>query len=207
MPNDILSTISNWIITVGAIAGAITAVYKLFSPMTTWGKKQKAKKQQKRNEEVKQMARVIAEEKRDEAKEASQAIIDASTEKIEQSFLTINKRLDKVDSHLDKVDAQLTNMMLINAEQTKTMEHMDEKIDMNEIDRLRWEIISFANSLRYDDGQSATMEGYNHVFDVYNKYEALLKALGRQNGKIDNEYAYIKIMFNEFSKNYANSKI
>lgn len=43
-------------------------------------------------------------------------------------------------------------MMLINAEQTKTIEHMDEKIDTNEIDRLRWEIISFANSLRYDDG-------------------------------------------------------
>jgi hypothetical protein len=53
---------------------------------------------------------------------------------------------------LNNVDKQLADVMLINAEQTKTIEYMNEKIDTNEIDRLRWEIISFANSLRYDDG-------------------------------------------------------
>lgn len=72
-------------------------------------------------------------------------IIDANNAKIETSFNTIS-------THLNNVDKQLADVMLINAEQTKTIEHMDEKIDTNEIDRLRWEIISFANSLRYDDG-------------------------------------------------------
>lgn len=196
MPNDIISTISNWIITLGAIAGALMAIYKIIYPMTIWGKKQREKKRIQRNEEVKEMARVIANEKRDEAQETSQKIIDANNAKIEASFNTISE-------HLNKVDNQLANVMLINAEQTKTIEHMNEKIDTNEIDRLRWEIISFANSLRYDDGQSATLEGYNHVFDAYGKYEKLLEALGRKNGKIDNEYAYIKIMYNEFSKNYS----
>ena len=196
MPNDIISTISNWIITLGAIAGALMAIYKIIYPMTIWGKKQREKKRIQRNEEVKEMARVIANEKRDEAQETSQKIIDANNAKIEASFNTISE-------HLNKVDNQLANVMLMNAEQTKTIEHMNEKIDTNEIDRLRWEIISFANSLRYDDGQSATLEGYNHVFDAYGKYEKLLEALGRKNGKIDNEYAYIKIMYNEFSKNYS----
>lgn len=196
MPNDIISTISNWIITLGAIAGALMAIYKIIYPMTIWGKKQREKKRIQRNEEVKEMARVIANEKRDEAQETSQKIIDANNAKIEASFNAINTRLNNVDK-------QLSNVMLINAEQTKTIEHMNEKIDTNEIDRLRWEIISFANSLRYDDGQSATLEGYNHVFDAYGKYEKLLEALGRKNGKIDNEYAYIKIMYNEFSKNYS----
>lgn len=196
MPNDIISTISNWIITLGAIAGALMAIYKIIYPMTIWGKKQREKKRIQRNEEVKEMARVIANEKRDEAQETSQKIIDANNAKIEASFNTISE-------HLNKVDNQLANVMLINAEQTKTIEHMNEKIDTNEIDRLRWEIISFANSLRYDDGQSATLEGYNHVFDAYGKYEKLLEALGRKNGKIDNEYDYIKIMYNEFSKNYS----
>ena len=196
MPNDIISTISNWIITLGAIAGALMAIYKIISPMTIWGKKQREKKRIQRDEEVKEMARVIANEKRDEAQETSQKIIDANNAKIEASFNAIN-------THLNNVDKQLSNVMLINAEQTKTIEHMNEKIDTNEIDRLRWEIISFANSLRYDDGQSATLEGYNHVFDAYGKYEKLLEALGRKNGKIDNEYAYIKIMYNEFSKNYS----
>ena len=196
MPNDIISTISNWIITLGAIAGALMAIYKIIYPMTIWGKKQREKKRIQRNEEVKEMARVIANEKRDEAQETSQKIIDANNAKIETSFNTISE-------HLSKVDNQLANVMLINAEQTKTIEYMNEKIDTNEIDRLRWEIISFANSLRYDDGQSATLEGYNHVFDAYGKYEKLLEALGRKNGKIDNEYAYIKIMYNEFSKNYS----
>lgn len=196
MPNDIISIISNWIITLGAIAGALMAIYKIISPMTTWGKKQREKKRIQRDEEVKEMARVIANEKRDEAQQTSQKIIDANNAKIEASFNTISE-------HLNKVDNQLANVMLINAEQTKTIEYMNEKIDTNEIDRLRWEIISFANSLRYDDGQSATLEGYNHVFDAYGKYEKLLETLGRKNGKIDNEYAYIKIMYNEFSKNYS----
>ena len=196
MPNDIISIISNWIITLGAIAGALMAIYKIISPMTVWGKKQREKKRIQRDEEVKEMARVIANEKRDEAQQTSQKIIDANNAKIEASFNTISE-------HLNKVDNQLANVMLINAEQTKTIEYMNEKIDTNEIDRLRWEIISFANSLRNDDGQSATLEGYNHVFDAYGKYEKLLEALGRKNGKIDNEYAYIKIMYNEFSKNYS----
>lgn len=196
MPNDIISTISNWIITLGAIAGALMAIYKIIYPMTIWGKKQREKKRIQRNEEVKEMARIIANEKRDEAQQTSQKIIDANNAKIEASFNTISE-------HLSKVDNQLANVMLINAEQTKTIEYMNEKIDTNEIDRLRWEIISFANSLRNDDGQSATLEGYNHVFDAYGKYEKLLETLGRKNGKIDNEYAYIKIMYNEFSKNYS----
>ena len=196
MPNDIISIISNWIITLGAIAGALMAIYKIIYPMTIWGKKQREKKRIQRNEEVKEIARVIADEKRDEAQQTSQKIIDANNAKIEASFNAIN-------THLNNVDKQLSNVMLINAEQTKTIEHMNEKIDTNEIDRLRWEIISFANSLRYDDGQSATLEGYNHVFDAYGKYEKLLEALGRKNGKIDNEYDYIKIMYNEFSKNYS----
>lgn len=196
MPSDIISAISNWIITIGAIAGALTAIYKIFSPMTNWGKKRKEKKRKLRNEEIRDMARAIANEKRDEAQCTVKKIIDANNTKIETSFNAIN-------THLNNVDKQLADVMLINAEQTKTIEHMNEKIDTNEIDRLRWEIISFANSLRYDDGQSATLEGYNHVFDAYGKYENLLEQLGRKNGKIDNEYAYIKIMFNEFSKNYS----
>lgn len=196
MPSDIISAISNWIITLGAIAGALTAIYKIFSPMTNWGKKRKERKHKLRNEEIREMARTIANEKRDEAQRTIKKIIDANNTKIETSFNAIN-------THLNNVDKQLAGVMLINAEQTKTIEHMDEKIDTNEIDRLRWEIISFANSLRYDDGQSATLEGYNHVFDAYGKYEKLLESLGRKNGKIDNEYAYIKIMFNEFSKNYS----
>lgn len=196
MPSDIISTISNWIITLGAIAGALTAIYKIFSPMTNWGRKRKEKKRKLRNEEIREMARTIANEKRDEAQRIIKKIIDTNNAKIETSFNAIN-------THLNNVDKQLSNVMLINAEQTKTIEHMDEKIDTNEIDRLRWEIISFANSLRYDDGQSATLEGYNHVFDAYGKYEKLLESLGRKNGKIDNEYAYIKIMYNEFSKNYS----
>lgn len=164
--------------------------------MTNWGKKRKEKKRKLRNEEIREMARTIANEKRDEAQRTIKKIIDANNTKIETSFNAIN-------THLNNVDKQLADVILINAEQTKTIEHMDEKIDSNEIDRLRWEIISFANSLRYDDGQSATLEGYNHVFDAYGKYEKLLESLGRKNGKIDNEYAYIKIMYNEFSKNYS----
>ena len=55
------------------------------------------------------MARVIANEKRDEAQETSQKIIDANNAKIEASFNAIN-------THLNNVDKQLSNVMLMNAE-------------------------------------------------------------------------------------------
>ena len=38
MPNDIISTISNWIITLGAIAGALMAIYKIIYTMVTKNK-------------------------------------------------------------------------------------------------------------------------------------------------------------------------
>lgn len=44
------------------------------------------------------MARVIADEKRDEAQETSQKIIDANNAKIEASFNTISEHLNKVDN-------------------------------------------------------------------------------------------------------------
>ena len=97
MPGDIISTISEWIITLGAIAGALMAIYKIFSPMTNWGKKSREKKRRLRNEEIREMARAIANEKRDEARQSSQKIIDANSAKIETSFNAINTHLNNVD--------------------------------------------------------------------------------------------------------------
>ena len=74
------------------------------------------------------------------------------------------------------------------------------------------QVIAFEIILHSGDARALVHEGLdlmrNGKFDEASKKldeanEKLLEALGRKNGKIDNEYAYIKIMYNEFSKNYS----
>ena len=64
--------------------------------MTNWGKKRKEKKRKLRNEEIREMARTIANEKRDEAQRTIKKIIDANNTKIETSFNAINTHLNQL---------------------------------------------------------------------------------------------------------------
>ena len=66
-------------------------------------------------------------------------------------------------------------------------------VDDNEIDRIRWEILDFANSCR--NGRKHTMEEFDHVIELNTKYHAILKRRNLTNGKIDLEYAYIESLY------------
>lgn len=178
MPNEIISTLSSWIITVGAIASALIAIYKVASPLTSFGKKRAEKKKSARNEEVKQIA---------------ETAIQTNNEKFAPTFKEIN-------TSLDSINTQLRDVVMLNAEQSRALDKLDVKVDENEVGRLRWEIISFANMLRSDDGESADNEDYEHIIEAYGRYETILQRLGRTNGFIDNEYAFICDMYRDFRK-------
>lgn len=59
----------------------------------------------------------------------------------------------------------------------------------NEKDRIRWEILDFANSCR--NGRKHTKDEYEHIFRMNDKYEKLLKP-GEKNSYFEAEYEYIK---------------
>ena len=81
------------------------------------------------------------------------------------------------------------------AEQDKAMEEIRDVVDDNEIDRIRWEILDFANSCR--QGKKHTMGEFVHIIDLNTKYHNVLNRRNLKNGQIDLEYSYIVDIFEE----------
>lgn len=88
----------------------------------------------------------------------------------------------------------------INGELYEKIDNTDGKIDgmqlamdENEIDRIRWEILDFANSCR--NGRRHTKEEFDHIINMHQKYIAILKRRGRTNGQVDLAYRYIEELY------------
>lgn len=62
-------------------------------------------------------------------------------------------------------------------------------IDHNEMDRIRWEILAFANSCRH--GCLHTKDEFQHIIAQRDKYERLCQKHSVANGVFDAEYEYI----------------
>lgn len=69
------------------------------------------------------------------------------------------------------------------------LDKLEKSIDENEIDRIRWEVLDFANSCR--NGRRHTKEEFDHIIDQNGKYHKLLDRYSLENGVFDAEYAYI----------------
>lgn len=69
------------------------------------------------------------------------------------------------------------------------LDGLEKSIDENEIDRIRWEVLDFANSCR--NGRRHTKEEFDHIISQNDKYHKLLEKYELENGVFDAEYAYI----------------
>ena len=65
----------------------------------------------------------------------------------------------------------------------------DAKIDNNEKDRIRFEILDFARTCRQQDEH--TTEEFDHIFEQYDKYEVILAKLEQPNGKVTQAMHFI----------------
>lgn len=61
--------------------------------------------------------------------------------------------------------------------------------DENEMDRIRYEILDFANSCR--NKEEHTKDEFLHIIDINTKYHVLTERNEIQNGVLDAEYSYI----------------
>ena len=105
----------------------------------------------------------------------------------------------------EKLATQLTALSNENSAQNRlfqqlllTLTELKRAMDDNEIDRIRWEILSFANMCRRQVRN--TKDEFVHIINLYHKYHALLEAQGRENGQITMEFAYISKRFMELSE-------
>lgn len=80
-------------------------------------------------------------------------------------------------------------------DQDEKLTSMQDAIDDNEIDRIRWEILDFANSCR--QGKKHTLDEFDHIIELNQKYHRILERRNLKNGKIDLEYNYIIGIYKE----------
>lgn len=70
---------------------------------------------------------------------------------------------------------------------------IEANIDSNEKDRIRWEVLDFANSCR--NGRRHTQDEFEHIIVLNRKYNALLEKTGDENGVFTLEYQYIEGLY------------
>ena len=84
---------------------------------------------------------------------------------------------------------------VINGDILKTITSMAKAIDDNEKDRIRWEVLDFANSCRNDRRHSK--DEFEHIVALNKKYNGLLKKTGDSDGVFEAEYEYINDLYKE----------
>ena len=92
---------------------------------------------------------------------------------MEQTFTT---RVDNLESTL-----------------SKKIQDVSDRNDENEKDRIRWEILDFANSCR--NNRKHSKEEFNHIIELRVKYEKLLEKSGDENGVFEEDYRYIQSLY------------
>ena len=73
------------------------------------------------------------------------------------------------------------------------LDDIRDDIDENEKDRIRWEVLDFANSCRH--GRKHTKDEFQHMITLNDKYKVLLERTEDQNGVFESEFKYIKGLY------------
>ena len=75
------------------------------------------------------------------------------------------------------------------------IDNLIKQVDENEKDRIRWEVLDFANSCR--NGRKHTRDEFQHIVALHDKYKKLLEKTKDTNGVFDVEYKYIQDLYAE----------
>lgn len=105
----------------------------------------------------------------------------------------IVNRLNRKDKEKDDARSGNAELMKMLRGIRDKLDEVEERVDRNEIKRLRWEILDFANSCM--NKRRHTKEEFDHIMEVHSEYEELLEGLGESNGKVDIAYTYIKKLY------------
>ena len=108
----------------------------------------------------------------------------------------LNDNINSVKTDLKEDINQLSDGQL---KQSETIVELIKTSEINEITRLRWEIIEFARSL--DNNQLHRRDEYLQIKEDNQRYHSLIKKYGLTNGLIDDEMEKIN---DHYKKNKGN---
>lgn len=89
--------------------------------------------------------------------------------------------INPVEEKLDDMKKEITEI--------RAQQWADEK------DRIRYEVLDFANSCR--NGRRHTRDEFQHIISLNDKYEKLLEKTSDKNGVFEEEYAYIVNLYHK----------
>lgn len=92
-------------------------------------------------------------------------------------------------------DKKINALIKTTGEMEKKITNLQTNMNENEKDRIRWEILDFANSCR--NGRRHTKDEFQHIITLNDKYKNLLAMTGDKNGVFEMEYEYIKKLYAE----------
>lgn len=104
----------------------------------------------------------------------------------------VTLKLDDVTNLRNEQYAEITNALRDAAEQ---MHKLNVIVDENEMQRIRWEILNFANSIK--NGGKHTKDEFHHIIEMNQKYHDIIERRDLVNGVIDIEY---EIILNEYRR-------
>ena len=79
----------------------------------------------------------------------------------------------------------------------KKLDDVDKEMKENEKDRIRWEILDFANSCH--NHRKHTRDEFRHIIELNDKYNTLLAATKDKNGVFKAEYEYIERLYKKLN--------
>lgn len=80
-----------------------------------------------------------------------------------------------------------------------SLNDIDDRVVQGEIDRIRYEILSFSNSCRKK--QKHTRDEFVHIIELNQKYHRLIAEKQIKNGQLDIEYEFIESVYKKCLEN------
>lgn len=171
---DFFNTVTGIIIT---IAGALSAIVGIFAivrkPFIRYREKKKA-----RAEEIRKQTECQQDTK--------------------EKLCDITKSLDALTTVVDGILKENNAQNELFKQLIDENKSIKSTMDRNEIDRIRWEILEFANMCRRQ--QRTTKDEFIHIINLYHKYHELLIAQGQENGQITLEFEFISRLYMKLSE-------
>lgn len=99
-------------------------------------------------------------------------------------IITVSKYIGAISAIVGALTGILNKLL------NSKLDPISNKIDNNEKDRLRYEILTFANSLR--NGNKHTRQEFETIFYFYDKYEEIISQLKLKNGYLEEEMKFVK---------------
>ena len=96
------------------------------------------------------------------------------------------EKVNKIDGLVQSVDTLKTDI-----------NNISQEVITNEKDRIRWEILDFANSCH--NGRKHTKDEFQHIIELNDKYNSLLEKTQDKNGVFTAEYTYINKLYTELN--------